>query len=176
MEEFVGGYKAGVMDALGGYGTVAGADKNKWLDFIREEREQERTQRVPKRQRRYLDEMDADYHRVLDKRALAKKPKYSERALRPRRAGGPRPLNTWMVYLRDDRARNGKRPLQAVAADYRRDFKLPPKQYRSRPRRHGVTQRSAMEDDEYFPIKIPGRDERSPMQRLLDYEAEQPEG
>ena len=123
MEEFIGGYKCGMMDAMGGMGTVAGADKNKWLDFIREEREQERTQRVPKRQRRYLDEMDADYHRVPDKRALPKKPKYSERALRPRKMG-PRPLNAWMVYLRDDRARNGKRPLQAVAADYRRDFNL----------------------------------------------------
>ena len=116
MEEFVGGYIQGVSDALGGKGTVAGADKNKWLDFIREEREQERTKKVPKRQRRYLDEMDTDYHRVPDKRALAKKPKYSERALRPR--GAPRPLNAWMVYLQDDRARNGKRPLQAVAADY----------------------------------------------------------
>lgn len=175
MEEFIGGYKCGMMDAYGAAGTVAGADNNKWLDFIRMEREQERTQRVPKRQRRYLDEMDADYHRLPDKRAVPKKAKYSEKALKPRRPGGPRPLNSWMLYLREDRARNGKRPLQAVAADYRRDFNLPAKQYRSRARRHGVTRRAAPMDDEDFPVNFPDRDERSPMERLRDYD-EQPEG
>ena len=109
-------------DLFGGKGTVEGAAKNRWLDFVREERQGERMRGVKRRRKARLEAIALPYGTAKrEGRAIRKMPKYNEDDYRPRRAKRPGTGNAWIRFWRANRiaADGSKRPVGEVALDYR---------------------------------------------------------
>jgi len=103
---------------VGGYGTRAGSLKSPWINYIRAERREERQTKVPRKERYKLGRIAQGYRVIPDKSRIPREDFYSERALRPKRKGGPS-QNPWILFTKAARAAGDKRSLRELSQIYR---------------------------------------------------------